>query len=93
PINGPNWRIVGDLSYRGGWDIQDNDIKPDVLQDHNSSNFVLTVEPGELESISYISGSQSEYVQNSDDVIHDVEEDDFIDDNELDHDDIIDDYI
>ncbi|PON31465.1 hypothetical protein PanWU01x14_365480, partial [Parasponia andersonii] len=36
---------------------------------------------------------QSEHVRNSDDIIHDVEEDDFIDDNKLDHDDIMDDYI
>ncbi|PON91028.1 hypothetical protein TorRG33x02_132460, partial [Trema orientale] len=81
------------LSHRGGWDIQDNDIEPVVLQDHNSSNFVLTVELGELESIRYICGSQSEHVQNSDNVIHDVEEDACIDDNELDHDDTMDDYI
>ncbi|PON76773.1 hypothetical protein TorRG33x02_242120 [Trema orientale] len=83
----------GHLSHRGGWDIQDNDIEPVVLQDHNSSNFVLIVELGELESISYTRGSQSEQVQNSDDVIYDVEEDDFIDDNVLDHDNTMYDYI
>ncbi|PON73581.1 hypothetical protein PanWU01x14_057630, partial [Parasponia andersonii] len=60
---------------------------------YNSSNFVLTVELGELESISYIRGSQTEHIQNSNDVIHDMEEDDFIDDNELDHVDTVDDYI
>ena len=61
-LNSLNQRIVGDLSHRGGWDIQDNDIEPVVLQDHNSSNFILTVELGELESISYTRGSQSEQV-------------------------------
>ncbi|PON53907.1 LOW QUALITY PROTEIN: hypothetical protein PanWU01x14_199040, partial [Parasponia andersonii] len=80
------------LSHRDRLDI-DNDIELLVLQDHNSSNFILTVELGELESISYIRGSQSEHVQNCDDVIHNVEEDDFIDNNELDHDDTMDDYI
>ncbi|PON95323.1 hypothetical protein TorRG33x02_088450, partial [Trema orientale] len=48
---------------------------------------------GELESISYNRGSETELVLNSDIVIHDMEEDDFIDDNDLDRDDKINDYI
>ncbi|PON78332.1 hypothetical protein PanWU01x14_019700 [Parasponia andersonii] len=47
------------------------------------------IELGLLEFISNIHRSQSEFVQNSDDVIHNVEEND----NELDYDDTIDDYI
>ncbi|PON47739.1 hypothetical protein TorRG33x02_322380, partial [Trema orientale] len=50
-------------------------------------------ELGKLESTSYILESQSKLVQNSDGVIHDVEKDDFIDDNKLDQDNTIDDYV
>ncbi|PON87254.1 hypothetical protein TorRG33x02_168900 [Trema orientale] len=50
------------------------------------------VELGELESTSYIHGSQSKPVQDSDGVIHNVEEDNFIDDNDLDQNNTIHNY-
>ncbi|XP_060969611.1 uncharacterized protein LOC133036865 [Cannabis sativa] len=50
PLRGRDWKVVEDISHRQIWDINDNEDETDVdvVNDSNSSNFVLTVDLGEL---------------------------------------------
>ncbi|XP_060965344.1 uncharacterized protein LOC133034304 [Cannabis sativa] len=50
PLRGRDWNVVEDISHRKIWDINDNkdETDVDVVNDSNSSNFVLTVDLGEL---------------------------------------------
>ncbi|XP_060968720.1 uncharacterized protein LOC133036222 [Cannabis sativa] len=50
PLRGRDWKVVEDISHRQIWDINDNEDETDVdvVSDSNSSNFVLTVDLGEL---------------------------------------------
>ena len=58
PLNGPNWSVVHTFTHRHVWDIpdatdtvedQNTTSGIDFFQENNSSNFVLTVDLGELE--------------------------------------------
>ena len=56
PFNGPNWAIIQEFTHRHLWDILEIETTHDentqdrvnFLQDDNSSNFVLTINLGEL---------------------------------------------
>ncbi|KAM6581559.1 hypothetical protein CsatA_005333 [Cannabis sativa] len=50
PLRGRDWKVVEDISHRQIWDINDNEDETDVdvVSDSNSSNFLLTVDLGEL---------------------------------------------
>ncbi|KAM6542647.1 hypothetical protein CsatB_007094 [Cannabis sativa] len=49
-LRGKNWKIVENVNHRQIWDIVDDDpnVEIDLVHDTNSSNFVLTVDLGEL---------------------------------------------
>ncbi|XP_060961844.1 uncharacterized protein LOC133032042 [Cannabis sativa] len=49
-LRGKNWKIVENVNHRQIWDIVDDDdnVETDLVHDTNSSNFVLTVDLGEL---------------------------------------------
>lgn len=57
PLNGRNWSVVHTFTHRHVWDIPENDkeedqstpVRVDFFQENNSSNFILTVDLGDLE--------------------------------------------
>lgn len=51
-LRGRDWRVVENVNHRQIWDLKDDSVDVtdtvDVVNDTNSSNFILTVELGEL---------------------------------------------
>ncbi|XP_060968485.1 uncharacterized protein LOC133036031 [Cannabis sativa] len=78
PLRGRDWKVVEDISHRQFWDINDNEDETDVdvVNDSNSSNFVLTVDLGEL---IWLSNEPPVIVESSDQLV-----DSEIENNELD---------
>ena len=84
------------MTLRGDWDIPDNDetdTELNVLQDLNSSNFILTVDLGHLELISIPRENLMPHAQeNNPNSNYDIEQEDgdFVNDIELEDDTILD---
>ena len=66
-LRGRHWKIVEDVNHRQIWDIKDDeaDADVDVVHDINSSNFVLTVDLGQLVMESHEPATYIGTIQNS----------------------------
>ena len=61
PLNGPNWSVIQEFTHRHLWDISETETtqeeivqdRVDFLQDNYSSNFVLTIDLGDLQLLTH----------------------------------------
>ena len=92
PSRNRNWKVVEEVNHRKIWDHPsiDDDNEVDVVHDGTSSNFVLTVELGELEIMHLDRPGHTSIIGETSRSVLDVD-DDFInddDDDEISKDDL-----